>query len=294
MGQTQTSSHIVRECKSFAFKLDAPPDDEGRFSGSAAVFGNVDRGNDVVEPGATTKTIQENPEVPIFWVHNYDVVPIGIGTLSTDGKKSTRIEGRLFIETSELAREVYGAMKSDAVKGLSIGYNTIKRTFEGAVRHLQEIAIGEVSLCPFPMNPLAQVDDVKDLYGYETTEGVACLLSMISNGSDFFVREVEEGDTEDVATMQGVLETLAALLVTEMSDIAADGPDDADGPDANDGAVEVMREPIELAVKKLQALLEPVEPASATRQLKRAATEDATEPVVSTLRALAADIRSAA
>ncbi len=291
MGKVATS----REIKSFAFKLDAPPDEQGRFTGSAAVFGNVDKGNDLIEPGATTKTIQENPQVPIFWVHEYELVPIGIGTLSTDGKKTTRIEGQLFIETSELAREVYGAMKAGAVKGLSIGYNTIKRYFKGAVRHLQEIAIGEVSLCPFPMNPLAEVDSVKAqkwLGQYGATESVDCVLSIIGQTVDYLASEVAEGDTEDVARIETILPLLAECLASEIEDVTSGEAEDSEGVSV-DVYVETMREPIELAVKKLQALLER-EPADATRQLKRAATENATEPDVSTLRALIADIRSAA
>lgn len=297
MGKTAARPERAPEFKSFAFKLDGPPDDEGRFSGSAAVFGNVDKGNDLIEAGATTKTIQENPEVPIFWVHEYDLVPIGIGTLSTDGKKSTRIEGQLFIESSELAREVFGAMKAGAVKGLSIGYNTIKRYFKGAVRHLQEIAIGEVSLCPFPMNPLAEVDTVKAqkwLGQYGATESVDCVLSAIGTLTDYLASEVAEGDTEDVARLETVLPILATCLQSEIEDVAAGESEDEDDAEVVAVYVEMMREPVELAVKKLQALLEQPEPASATRSVKRAAEQDATEPDVSTLRALIADIKSAA
>lgn len=290
------------ERKAFQFKLDAPPDDEGNFTGYAAVFGNVDRGNDVIEPGATTKTLQENPDVPIFWVHNYGLVPIGTGKLSTDPKgKGVRIDGQLLIETSELAREVFGAMKVDAVKGLSIGYNALKRSFKGAVRHLQEIAIGEVSLCPFPMNPLAEVDGVKAqkwLGQYESTEEVDCVLSAIASLTDYLASEVAEGDTADVARLNTILPLLGECLASEISDIASgeDLDEDSDSPtDVQvDVYVEMMSGPVNLAVKKLQALLESPEPASVTRELKRAATENATEPDVSTLRALIADIKSAA
>lgn len=152
------------EHQQFELKLDGPPDAQGRFTGYAAVFGNVDRGNDVIEAGAVTKTLQTDPVVPLFWQHDYNAVPIGTGHMTPD-VKGVRIQGQLFIDSSELAREVYGAMKAGAVKGLSVGYNTIKRAFKqtskGSVRHLQEITIGEVSLCSFPMNPSAEVDSVK-------------------------------------------------------------------------------------------------------------------------------------
>jgi HK97 family phage prohead protease len=252
------------ERKSFTLKLDAPPDDQGHFTGYAAVFGNVDKGNDVIDAGAVTKTLQENPEVPIFWVHNYVKVPIGIGRLTRDGTKGVRIEGELFLETSELAREVFGAMKAGAVKGLSIGYNTLKRMFKGAVRHLQEIAIGEVSLCPFPMNPLAEVDGVKDLYGYEQTEGVGCLLTMIRAGADFLTGEVAEGDTADAGRMQSILNSLAKLLASEIAEVATE-PDDGENPDS--GGVddvqayeEAMSATVDTAIKNLEALRTVPEP----------------------------------
>jgi HK97 family phage prohead protease len=277
------------ERKFFALKLDAPPDAEGKFSGYAAVFGNVDKGNDVVDSGAVTKTLQENPEVPIFWVHNYVKVPIGIGRMVPDGK-GVRIDGELFLETSELAREVFGAMRAGAVKGLSIGYNTLKRTFKGAIRHLQEITIGEVSLCPFPMNPLAEVDGVKDLYGYEQTEGVGCLLTMIRCGADFLVGEVEEGDTDDAGRMQSILTSLAKLLVSELGEVATDAADDDESPDVVYVYDEGMAASVDNAIKQLEALRTRD---GATEAAEGVDDPDRTEPATATLRALLADVRAA-
>lgn len=288
----RTNKPKPTEFKAFAFKLDGPPSDEGTFSGSAAVFGNVDKGNDLIEAGATTKTIQENPKVPIFWVHEYNLVPIGSGVLSTDGKKTTRIEGQLFLETSDLAREVFGAMKGDAVKGLSIGYNTIKRYFKGSVRHLQEIAIGEVSLCPFPMNPLAEVDTVKSqkwLGQYGTTESVDCVLSAIGSLTDYLASEVAEGDADDIARLEKILPLLSQCLASEIGDVATgEAADDATAPVVY---TELMREPIDLAMKKLGALLDRPAPPSATRHIERVPM-NGDYPNPGALRALLADIRS--
>lgn len=274
------------ETKSFAFKLDGPPDDEGHFTGYAAVFGNVDKGNDVIESGATTKTLQENPEVPIFWVHNYVKVPIGIGTMSND-TKGVRLDAKLFLETSELAREVFGAMKAGAVKGLSIGYNTLKRTFKGAVRYLQEIAIGEVSLCPFPMNPLASVDGVKDLYGYETTEGVGCLLTAIRCLSDFLVEEVQEGDTDDAARVQSILNSLSKLLASEIAELASEAADDAEQDAPVVSYDEAMSAVLDNAIKNLTALQSLGTASEAATEEVDADDLERVEPALATLRDLA-------
>jgi uncharacterized protein len=147
------------ETRAFELKLDSPPDDEGRFTGYAAVFGNVDKGKDLIEPGAFRKSIQENPQVPILWQHNPDE-PIGVSGYMVEDGKGLKVDGQLAMEVQR-AREVHALMKMGAIKGLSIGYNTIKRNFKGGVRHLQEVALGEFSPVVFGMNPLAQVTSVK-------------------------------------------------------------------------------------------------------------------------------------
>jgi HK97 family phage prohead protease len=217
---SKTTTKLER--KSFALKLDGPPDDEGRFTGYAAVFGNVDQGNDLIEPGAFTKTLSENPEVPILWAHDPNE-PIGVSASMAEDGKGLRVEGQLAMDVQR-ARELHALMKIGAIKGLSIGYRTVQRSFKGAVRHLQELKLGEFSLVTFPMNTLAGVDGVKDLYGWEATEGRLLPAAMIRAGADFMVEETREGDTADAARMQTILVSLAKLLTSELAELAAEPP----------------------------------------------------------------------
>lgn len=275
------------EHKTFALKLDAPPDSEGRFTGYAAVFGNVDKGNDVIEAGAFTKTLQETPEVPILWAHNPDE-PIGVSASMSQDGKGLRVEGQLAMDVQR-AREVHSLMKLGAIKGMSIGYRTVKRSFKGAVRHLEELKLGEFSPVVFPMNTLAGVDDVKDLYGWEATEGVGCLLTMIRCGADFLVEEMQEGDTGDAGRMQSILTSLSKLLASELAELATEAGDDAGQPLVIDEEMSVQ---LQLHVKTLQALIEGTEPPDGTRDPEESPTD--TEPeTVSTLRSLSDDIRAA-
>ena len=280
----------VAEVKSFSLKLDSPPDDEGRFTGYAAVFGNVDKGNDLIESGAFKKSLQENPTVPILWSHNPDE-PIGVSTYAAEDGSGLKVEGQLAMDVQR-AREVHSLMKMGAIKGISIGYNTVKRNFKGQVRHLQEVALGEFSPVVFPMNTLAQVDNVKSMGGdyYGATGDVDCLLSVISSLTDYLASEVAEGDDDDVARVQSILPTLQQCLASELSDVSSDDSDDDDDPQSS--AVEMMRESVELAVKKLTALLESHEPALGHSSEAGAATQDAAEPDDSTSRALIADMRA--
>jgi hypothetical protein len=280
------------ETKSFALKLDGPPDDEGRFSGYAAVFGNVDQGNDVIEAGAFTKTLQDNPEVPILWAHDTDQ-PIGVSTSMVEDGKGLRVEGQLAMEVQR-AREVHALMKLGAIKGLSIGYKTVKRSFKGAVRHLQELKLGEFSPVVFPMNELAGVDGVKDLYGWEATEGVSCLLVMIRAGADFMVEETREGDTADAARMQTILASLAKLLASEIAELASACTCAAGTCTCGPGALdEAMSAHIELSIKTLQALLDGTEPPDGTQTRQEPPTDPEPE-TISTLRSLHDGMRTLA
>jgi phage head maturation protease len=48
------------------------------------------------------------------------------------------------------------------LKGLSIGYDSVKDKVENGVRRLSELKLWEISLVTFPMNPVAQVTGVKN------------------------------------------------------------------------------------------------------------------------------------
>jgi HK97 family phage prohead protease len=147
------------EFRSFPLEIKDVGED-GTFEGYAAVFGNVDRVNDVIEPGAFKKTIAERPEVPIFWMHDPHET-VGIGKLS-ERHKGLFVEGQLTLDVQR-AREVHALMRDGAVADLSIGYKAMKKDYRRSVRHLKEVKVGEFSLLPagFAANELAVVTAVK-------------------------------------------------------------------------------------------------------------------------------------
>jgi hypothetical protein len=146
--------HIYTEIKAMG--------EDGTFTGIASMYGVSDLEGDIIEKGAFTKTIRENPEVPILWQHEDDEV-IGLGTVSEKGNK-IEITGKLDME-DPVAQNAYRKIKNGYVKGLSIGFMAIKKTFgeeDGKfVRRLQEIKLMEVSIVTFPAMPQAQVTSVK-------------------------------------------------------------------------------------------------------------------------------------
>jgi uncharacterized protein len=146
------------DCKSFRLELKSLSE-QGTFVGMASVFGVTDLGGDVVEPGAFTRTLQhKGGEVPILWQHDTKQ-PIGIGK-ARETKAGLEISGELVLQSSK-AMEAYHLMRKGVLKGLSIGYDSIRDTVSNGVRHLHELKLFEVSLVTFPMNESALVTAVK-------------------------------------------------------------------------------------------------------------------------------------
>ena len=155
--------------------------DAGNFQGLASVYGNVDLGGDVVMPGAFTKTIQSRGgEVPLLFAHDMKQ-PIGLGKL-TDTAAGLQIDGQLVLSVGK-AKEAYDLLKARVLKGLSIGYDTIKSDVVNGIRRLQELKLFEVSLVTVPMNELATVSSVK------TDGNLAWQLEKFHN----LVRQCREG-----------------------------------------------------------------------------------------------------
>jgi uncharacterized protein len=153
------------------FKTD--DDEPGTFEAIVAVFGNVDRGGDVLEPGAFKKTLGRSGRglPPVVWSHNWDEPPIGVTLEAEEVEKGLRIKGRLFVEENDLARKVYAAMKARGGDGrpplreFSFGYSAVKAKFvetdEQIVRHLKEVELFEVGPTLVGMNPATELLGVK-------------------------------------------------------------------------------------------------------------------------------------
>ena len=134
---------------------------EGSFEGLLSAYGNVDGGGDVVEPGAYKKTLKEQGQTrPLLWQHKTDV-PIGQLTLE-DRADGLWCKGQLLMEL-QTAKDAYLLMKARIVKGLSIGFESVKDSVTAGVRHLNEIKLYEGSVVTFPMNDFALITSVQQL-----------------------------------------------------------------------------------------------------------------------------------
>jgi uncharacterized protein len=151
--------------------------EEGVFEGLLSPYGNLDAGRDIVEPGAYTKTLKDHGNtVPLLWQHQSST-PIGKLEL-IDREDGLWAKGTLELGV-EKAREAHTLLKAKIIKGLSIGYESIKDEIKDGIRILKEVRLWEGSVVTFPMNELAEVTsiksalDVMDSDDYEKKVGAA-------------------------------------------------------------------------------------------------------------------------
>lgn len=167
------------------FELKAVSDDGSMvFEGYAAVFNVVDRGGDVILPGAFSNDIDRFVEHGIIAdQHNWER-PIGKVLELHEDETGLYVKGQLVDTTA--GSDTYKLMRSGVVRGLSIGYSEVaservagnaasawleksqmlteheKRQIEKkGVRVLKEVQLFDISPVSVPMNPASQVVAVK-------------------------------------------------------------------------------------------------------------------------------------
>ena len=125
-----------------------------RFAGYAAVFGQPDKGGDIVRKGAFLRALEKAGEVPLLWQHKPGAVIGRIEHLSEDKRGLRVIASVGDVRAAEL-------LERGKVDGLSFGYRVREAKGCGAHRELVELDLVEVSLVANPMQPKARVHAVE-------------------------------------------------------------------------------------------------------------------------------------
>lgn len=144
---------------------DGHEDEEGHFEGFAAIFNKVDRGHDVILPGAFDKTLHRRKPRKIKMLHQHDPRNIiGVWDEFTIEKKGLFAKGHLLLEIPA-AKQTHLLMKAGALDSLSIGFMTIDDSFDrdNHARILKEVDLLEVSTVAIPMQEDAIITVVKGL-----------------------------------------------------------------------------------------------------------------------------------
>jgi len=144
------------ETKFAPLALTATPDRHGRVEGYAALFGEPDRGGDIVAPGAFAETLRaRTTSVKFLWQHD-PAQPIGIWDSIVEDQRGLRVRGRL-LTTLKQGEEAATLLAAGALDGLSIGFRTVTAERAGPHRRLTRIDLWEISLVTFPMADSARL-----------------------------------------------------------------------------------------------------------------------------------------
>lgn len=210
----------------FEIKLAADDAPTGTIEGYGSVFNIMDRGGDMVLPGAFKKSLKEWKKLkqlpPMLWSHDTSI-PIGVWTDMAEDEKGLRVTGELVLEVPTAAT-AHALLKRGAVKGLSIGYRTrdydIDRTT--GVRRLKDVELFELSLVSLPMLPEAQVTGVKQIFDAPFWEK-AFRDGGLSNREAKLATSIarknlrDEGPTGNDPVRDGVRELLLNLRMAQQS-----------------------------------------------------------------------------
>lgn len=142
--------------------------DTGQFTGYGSVFNVVDKGGDIVMPGAFEDSLKtwkkSGRQVPVLWQHQTDQ-PIGSWPDLKEDDHGLLGDAELWLEEAPYARLAHKGMKTKTITGLSIGYRVKEHSIDAdtGVYSLQKLDLVEISVVTNPMNDDARVADVKSM-----------------------------------------------------------------------------------------------------------------------------------
>ena len=191
------------EEKTFPFEIKKLTD-EGTFEGYAAIFNKPDSLNEIIEPGAFTKTLKEGKSRPLLWYHD-PRQPLGMADLEVD-EKGLKVLGALNLEV-QAAREKHALMKQKAIRGLSFGFKTILDVWNDTMRILKEVKLYEVSPVTFQAHPAALIANVKSRDDKSFENALKSLEQNIE-----IIEEVKVGKMISAANMKLLTSAAQALL----------------------------------------------------------------------------------
>lgn len=155
-------AELAHQVAPLELKFDA---ETGEFEGYCSRFGLLDRGGDIMQPGAFKASLaswrKRKLMPPVLWQHDSSK-PVGAWTELKEDDVGLWGRGKLLlnIQAGKDARELVAAK---IVTGLSIGYVTEDRDYDRTTgaRLLKKVELWEISLVTFPMLMEAQVASMK-------------------------------------------------------------------------------------------------------------------------------------
>jgi HK97 family phage prohead protease len=220
-----------KEFQTFKFECKELPEMEDDsffyFEGYLSTYGSIDLGNDIVEEGAFDESLKRiQPE--LLWQHKYNEV-IGVFEEIKSDSKGLWVKGKMPKTDSLVSGRVIPQMKVGSVRSMSIGYWAKVAEYDNdtGIRTIKEAVLYEGSLVSQPMNPEAQVTNMKafgidDVEGIKTKRDFEALLresGAFSNKSATYLasrfQEEQAGEPlppSGISDLAGELKSLAATI----------------------------------------------------------------------------------
>ena len=150
-------------------------DEFGIVKGYASTYGNVDRGNEIVARGAFAKSLarykESDRKIRMFYQHNRENLIGGFPIDQVvDDEKGLLVTGEINLSVPQ-GKAAYALAKQGVLTDFSIGYGIIDAELASdGVFILKELELWEASLVSEPMNPEAQVLEVKGATPYQNLQ----------------------------------------------------------------------------------------------------------------------------
>lgn len=135
----------------------APPADDGTVEGIAVRFDVLDSYGTKFASSAFAGW--EGRSVPMLWTHGPADV-IGSWVIQSISPTEMKVRGKLNLEVQR-AREVRAMLAAGDVRGLSIGFTTIKAETRSGARYVTKAVLHEISVVGFPSVPGSRVTTIR-------------------------------------------------------------------------------------------------------------------------------------
>lgn len=147
--------------------------EEDTVEGHASIFNIIDEGDDIVDPGAFTKTLAERiPKNLVKFIdsHIWDCFHT-LGSVKSGGEDTQGMFFKAKISKAPSAQDTKIKMLEGHIDRLSFGYDPIivswEKRGEKMIRHLKEVKLFEITACPIAMNDMAMITAVKSITPYQ-------------------------------------------------------------------------------------------------------------------------------
>ncbi len=143
-------------------EVDTDATEEGFFEGYATVWGNINFYEERILKGSFIDSIRDQQgKFPVLDNHDSDK-EIGHTTQVFETEYGLKVKGKLYLDSSKNAREVWGKIKERKTlgnpQGMSIGFWIKESQYDDeGIREVTRADLWEVSMVTFPANPLARV-----------------------------------------------------------------------------------------------------------------------------------------